>query len=157
MRLSHFGAGALAALTSSIANAQFPPKPEGMKVLESRFGDCVQISYKEVSHNPCVPFHPKPHLNGKHAIGILKVDGPCIPTPGNRSAQSLVFDRNGPRTMSGNHTYAESSLERHLRDDGGRSKLHRLHTPTTRYSQRCWRDRPKLPHQYILLVLRVEA
>ena len=53
MRLSHFGAGALFALNSGIANAQFPPKPEGLKVLESGFGDGVQISYKEVGiHNP---------------------------------------------------------------------------------------------------------
>lgn len=53
MRLSNFGAGALLALNSGIANAQFLPKPEGLKVLESRFGDGVQISYKEVSiHNP---------------------------------------------------------------------------------------------------------
>lgn len=66
MILSLFGAGALVALTSSIANAQFPPKPEGLKVLESRFGDGVQISYKEVSHSPCVPFLPRPHHNGKH-------------------------------------------------------------------------------------------
>lgn len=51
MRLSHFRAGALVALTSNIANAQFPPKPEGLKVLESRFGDGVQISYKEVRYN----------------------------------------------------------------------------------------------------------
>jgi hypothetical protein len=49
MRSLHFGAGALLALTSGIAKAQFPPKPEGLKVLESRFGDGVQISYKEVS------------------------------------------------------------------------------------------------------------
>lgn len=66
MRSLHFGAAALSALTSSIANAQFPPKPEGLKVLESRFGDGVQISYKEVSHNSCVPFHSRPYLNGKH-------------------------------------------------------------------------------------------
>lgn len=53
MELLHFGAGALVALTSGVANAKFPPKPEGLKVLESRFGDGVQISYKEVSHNLC--------------------------------------------------------------------------------------------------------
>ena len=66
MRLLHFGAGAIVALTSSIANAQFPPKPEGLKVLESRFGDGVQISYKEVSHGLFELFHTRPHLNGKH-------------------------------------------------------------------------------------------
>ena len=49
MQLLHLGVGALLALTSGIVNAQFPPKPEGLKVLESRFGDGVQISYKEVS------------------------------------------------------------------------------------------------------------
>jgi hypothetical protein len=50
MKLSHFSAGALLTFASGIANAQFPPKPEGLKVLESRFGDGVQISYKEASH-----------------------------------------------------------------------------------------------------------
>jgi hypothetical protein len=48
MRTSRFGAGALLTLTAGTANAQFPPKPEGLKVLESRFGDGVTISYKEV-------------------------------------------------------------------------------------------------------------
>jgi hypothetical protein len=48
MRISNFGAGVLLALTAGIVNAQFPPQPEGLKVLESRFGDGVTISYKEV-------------------------------------------------------------------------------------------------------------
>jgi carboxypeptidase C (cathepsin A) len=48
MRISDFGAGILLALTAGITNAQFPPKPEGLKILESRFGDGVTISYKEV-------------------------------------------------------------------------------------------------------------
>lgn len=32
----------------SLVQAQFPPTPEGVTVLESRFGDGVKISYKEV-------------------------------------------------------------------------------------------------------------
>lgn len=55
MKISQIGAGALLALTSSLANAEppFPPKPEGLKVLESKFGDGVEISYKEVHyHSP---------------------------------------------------------------------------------------------------------
>ena len=34
---------------SALAVAQFPPALEGVTVLESRFGDGVKISYKEVS------------------------------------------------------------------------------------------------------------
>jgi hypothetical protein len=30
-------------------SAQFPPIPEGVTVLKSKFGDGVSISYKEVS------------------------------------------------------------------------------------------------------------
>ena len=75
MKLLHLGAGALLALTSGIVNAQFPPKPEGLKVLESRFGDGVQISYKAVSHNPCATVLPQLHLNGKH--GHLDVHDGC--------------------------------------------------------------------------------
>lgn len=37
-------------LPSSLA--QFPKQPEGVTVLDSRFGDGVQISYKEVSSLP---------------------------------------------------------------------------------------------------------
>jgi len=69
MRLLQFGAGALLALTSGIANAQFLPKPEGLKVLESRFGDGVQISYKEVSqriYSPSILLRPRSRVNGKH-------------------------------------------------------------------------------------------
>lgn len=32
----------------SIASAQFPPEPEGLTILHSRFDDDVYISYKEV-------------------------------------------------------------------------------------------------------------
>ena len=34
---------------SALAVAQFPPALEGVTVLESKFGDGVKISYKEVS------------------------------------------------------------------------------------------------------------
>lgn len=37
---------------SAFATAQFPPIPEGVTVLESKFGDGVKISYKEVSKIP---------------------------------------------------------------------------------------------------------
>lgn len=55
MKISQIGAGALLALIWGLANGEspFPPKPEGLKVLESRFGDGVKISYKEVRyHSP---------------------------------------------------------------------------------------------------------
>lgn len=32
--------------------AQFPLTPEGVTILESKFGDGVKISYKEVTSNP---------------------------------------------------------------------------------------------------------
>ena len=35
---------------SAFAVAQFPPALEGVTVLESKFGDGVRISYKEVSN-----------------------------------------------------------------------------------------------------------
>jgi hypothetical protein len=38
-----------ACFSLSLVLAQFPKQPEGVTVLESRFGDGVQISYKEVS------------------------------------------------------------------------------------------------------------
>lgn len=41
-------AGVLAALFG-VATAQFPPPVEGVKVLESKLGDGIKISYKEVS------------------------------------------------------------------------------------------------------------
>lgn len=34
----------------AFATAQFPPAPQGVTVLESKFGDGVKISYKEVSN-----------------------------------------------------------------------------------------------------------
>lgn len=49
MKQPQLSGAALFALTLGTADAQFPVKPEGLKVLESRFGDGVQISYKEVS------------------------------------------------------------------------------------------------------------
>jgi hypothetical protein len=33
----------------SLVAGQFPPKPEGMKVVKSKFQDGITISYKEVS------------------------------------------------------------------------------------------------------------
>lgn len=46
MRLSQL-VGA-SALSTGFAVAQSPPKPQGTTVLDSRFHDGVQISYKEV-------------------------------------------------------------------------------------------------------------
>lgn len=40
---------ALLALFLRGATCQFPPKPQGITVLESRFHNDVKISYKEVS------------------------------------------------------------------------------------------------------------
>jgi hypothetical protein len=37
---------------AGLASAQFPPKPEGMKVLKSKFHENVTISYKEVMPKP---------------------------------------------------------------------------------------------------------
>jgi hypothetical protein len=51
-----------------VAVAQFPPRPENVTVIDSRFGDGVKISYKQVSHvhlplqTPCrssPPPHPR--------------------------------------------------------------------------------------------------
>jgi hypothetical protein len=49
--------GALGALTG-VVNAQFPPKPTGLTVLESHLEDGVRISYKEVSVAPPLLRHP---------------------------------------------------------------------------------------------------
>jgi len=46
-RLSLLGA---AGFLSGVANAQFPPTPEGVTVLESQLDEGVTISYKEVGH-----------------------------------------------------------------------------------------------------------
>jgi len=43
-------AAALVLAATTCVNAQFPSTPEGVTVLESRFGDGVKISYKEVSN-----------------------------------------------------------------------------------------------------------
>lgn len=50
---------ALGALAGLVA-AQFPPEPEGIKVLRSKFHENVTISYKEVSsqHPPTSPEQP---------------------------------------------------------------------------------------------------
>jgi hypothetical protein len=50
-RLKIFTAlGALA----GVVNAQFPPTPEGIKVLDSKLTDGVRISYKEVRNLQCI-------------------------------------------------------------------------------------------------------
>jgi hypothetical protein len=50
-RLKIFTAlGALA----GVVNAQFPPTPEGIKVLDSKLTDGVRISYKEVRNFQCI-------------------------------------------------------------------------------------------------------
>jgi hypothetical protein len=36
-----------AGLLSGVVNAQFPPKPEGITILESQLDEGVTISYKE--------------------------------------------------------------------------------------------------------------
>lgn len=45
-----FGVANAASLLAlaSFGYAQFPPTPEGVTVLDSRFGDGVQLSWKEV-------------------------------------------------------------------------------------------------------------
>jgi hypothetical protein len=39
-----------AGLFGGVVNAQFPPKPEGLTVLESQLDEGVRISYKEAGH-----------------------------------------------------------------------------------------------------------
>lgn len=39
---------------ATIAAAQFPTKPEGVTILESKLEDGVRISYKEVRSPPCI-------------------------------------------------------------------------------------------------------
>lgn len=49
---SMLSAGVLLGGLASLAAAQFPPKPEGVTVLRSKFHENVTISFKEV----CDPF-----------------------------------------------------------------------------------------------------
>lgn len=49
---SMLSAGVLLGGLASLAVAQFPPKPEGVTVLRSKFHENVTISFKEV----CGPF-----------------------------------------------------------------------------------------------------
>ena len=35
--------------------AQYPPKPEGVKALESKFDPNVKVTYKEVRRTPIIP------------------------------------------------------------------------------------------------------
>jgi hypothetical protein len=39
---------AIAAAAIPLVSAQFPPKPDGLTILHSKFGNGVKISYKEV-------------------------------------------------------------------------------------------------------------
>lgn len=41
-------AACLLTVAGHLAQAQFPPKPEGVTVLESKFGSGARITYKEV-------------------------------------------------------------------------------------------------------------
>lgn len=40
---------------AGLAAAQFPPTPEGVKVIKSKFHENVTISFKEVSFPICSP------------------------------------------------------------------------------------------------------
>jgi hypothetical protein len=51
MVLSKFSLLAAAGLLGGVTNAQFPPTPEGVTVLESQLDPGVSISYKEVSQS----------------------------------------------------------------------------------------------------------
>ena len=46
-------AGVILGAFAGTAVCQFPPTPEGIKVLKSKFHENVTISYKEVSFWPC--------------------------------------------------------------------------------------------------------
>jgi hypothetical protein len=59
------------------AFAQFPAPPEGRKVLESRFGDVVTVTYKEVNENVCFMFgelivHIEHSLRGQAGCEIIR-------------------------------------------------------------------------------------
>ena len=51
VNMRFFGVANAASLLAlaSLGNAQFPPTPEGITVRDSKFGDGVQLSWKEVS------------------------------------------------------------------------------------------------------------
>ena len=61
-----------------ICHAQFPLEPEGVTVLESKFGDGVEISYKEVCNSTssttasadssCRPISVKQHQASNHIL-----------------------------------------------------------------------------------------
>jgi hypothetical protein len=50
MLFNRFLSLSVAAGTSGLVTAQFPPKPEGVTVLESKLEEGVTISYKEVKN-----------------------------------------------------------------------------------------------------------
>lgn len=63
--MSRFAKSALCLLAAGIpALAQFPPKPEGVKVLESKFGDGAKITYKEVSKHISILDPFLAHIDG---------------------------------------------------------------------------------------------
>ena len=43
--------------SKSFVQAQFPSAPEGVTVLDSKFGDGVKISYKEVGYDDLLDDH----------------------------------------------------------------------------------------------------
>ena len=54
-------------LLSGVVNAQFPPKPEGLTILESQLDEGVRISYKEagqilVDYFHCSLIVPRPNF-----------------------------------------------------------------------------------------------
>jgi hypothetical protein len=48
MRVSNVANAAALLALASFGYAQFPPTPEGVTVRDSKFGDGVQLSWKEV-------------------------------------------------------------------------------------------------------------
>lgn len=46
----------LAGLLAGLAVAQFPPKPEGLTLVQSKFHENVTLSFKEVGQSPLLSF-----------------------------------------------------------------------------------------------------
>lgn len=88
--------------------AQFPPQPEGLTVLKSKFHENVTISFKEV-----------------HTL------------------------------FSPSQAHTNPPTARHLRNNLRRKVLLRLRPSSGRLPLRRQRRSPRLPHQHLLLVLRV--
>lgn len=64
--------------------AQFPPPPEGVKVLKSKFHENVTISFKEVSKCVATYVHPD------YAADLTNKPGICETTPGVKSYSGYV-------------------------------------------------------------------